>query len=205
MKKIRASLRRTNRARISEESKTVPPQVFPPIRGGTKPPIKVVTIQSKKQPASDPTKKPRKHSRPPLPLLKMTPPTSPPTATSTRSGQCSILSYLTANIKPPSLQGPTDSPDATASNSNWVHDTSHLEEEDPILSPFGHDASLVDSSNKDSFRIYSKNILGLKFQAGDAFATEAVGFLASFNASAACLAETNTNWRHDEAQNRIRD
>ena len=132
-------------------------------------------------------------------------PTSPPTATPTRSGQCSILSYLTANSKLPSLQGPTAIPDATASNSNWVHDTSHLEEEDPILSPFGHDASLVDSSNKDSFRIYSKNILGLKFQAGDAFATEAVGFLASFNASAACLAETNTNWRHDESQNRIRD
>jgi hypothetical protein len=29
--------------------------------------------------------------------------------------------------------------------------------------------------------------------------------LASFNASVACLAETNMDWRHDEAQNRVRD
>jgi hypothetical protein len=152
-----------------------------------------------------PTTKTRKHSRPTIPLPKTTPPTAQPPATPTRIRQSSILSYLTTNSKPSTIQGCTASPDANNSNSNWVHDTTHFDEEDPILSPFGHDASIVDSSNKDPFRVYFQNIRGFKFQAGDAFLTEAVGFLASFNTPVACLAETNTDWRHDEAQNRVRD
>ena len=152
-----------------------------------------------------PTTKTRKHSRPTIPLPQSTPPTAPPLATPTRSRQSSILSYLSTNSKPSPIQGRTASPDATAPNSNWIHDTTHLDEEDPILSTFGHDASIVDSSNKDPFRVYFQNIRGFKLQAGDAFLTEAVGFLASFNTSVACLAETNTDWRHDEAQNRVRD
>ena len=70
---------------------------------------------------------------------------------------------------------------------------------------FGHDASTVDISNKDPFCVYFQNLRGFKLQAGDAFLTEAVGFLASRNTSVACLAETNTDWRYDEAQNRVRD
>ena len=155
-----------------------------------------------------PTTKTRKYSRPTIPLPKITPSTAPTPATPTRSRQSSIISYLTTNntnSKPAPIQGRTSSPDATASNNNWVHDTTHLDEEDPILSPFGYDASIVDSSNKDQFRVYFQNIRGFKLQADDAFLTEAVGFLASFNTSVACLAETNTDWRHDEAQHRVRD
>ena len=143
-----------------------------------------------------PAPKTRKHSRPTIPLPKINPPAAPPPITPTRSRQRSILSYLTTNSTnstPAPIQGRTASPDATASNSNWVHDTTHLEEEDPILSPFGNDASIVDSSNKDPFRVYFQNIHGFKLQAADAFLTEAVGFLASFNASVTCLAETNTD------------
>ena len=65
-----------------------------------------------------------------------------------------MISYLSTNSKPSPIQGRTDNPDATASNSNWIHDTTHLDEEDPILSPFGHDASIVHSSSKDPFRFY---------------------------------------------------
>ena len=123
-----------------------------------------------------PTTKTRKHSRPTIPLPKITPPTAQPPAAPTRSRQSSIISYLTTNSKPAPIQGRTARPNATSSNSNWVHDTTHLDEEDPILSPFGHDASIVDSSNKDPFRVYFQNICGFKLQAGDAFLTEAVVF-----------------------------
>ena len=83
------------------------------------------------------------------------------------------------------------------------YDTSHLPENDPILKQSGDDAAILDDHDDNSFRVYFQNLNGLKMTNDDDFFVSAVGFLSTFRASVACFAETNVNWKKDEAYNRV--
>ena len=90
-----------------------------------------------------------------------------------------------ANLPPPAQ--------STAETERRSYDTSHLNENDTILSQSGDDTEVPDDYADNSFRVYFQNVNGLKMMHDDESVIPAVGFLASFRASVACFAETNIN------------
>ena len=129
-----------------------------------------------------------------FPIIRRTAPVHRPPLPSTPRRKYVQHTMETATAKQPPPIQPTK---------KRSYDTSHLPENDPILKQSGDDAAILDDHDDNSFRVYFQNLNGLKMTNDDEFVVSAVGFLSTFRASVACFAETNVNWKKDEAYNRV--